>query len=67
MDSLLKAGIEARLYFPPAHLQPVFKNERISLPTTERLARQMMSIPFHSRLSHAEIDVIADELKQAIA
>ena len=67
MDSLLNAGIEARLYFPPAHMQPVFKHQGISLPKTERLARQMVSIPFHSRLSHAEIDDMAHALKAAIA
>jgi perosamine synthetase len=67
MDSLLDAGIEARLYFPPAHLQPVFKSEAVSLPKTERLAKQMMSIPFHSRLSHSEIDAVVDALMRALA
>jgi len=67
MNSLLKAGIEARLYFPPAHLQPVFRVEGISLPRTERLANRMMSIPFHSRLSRAEMDVIADALERVVA
>lgn len=65
MDSLLTAGIEARLYFPPAHQQPVFKNEVVKLPKTERLANQMLSIPFHSRLSHSEIDAMAGALKRA--
>jgi len=67
MGSLLERGIEARLYFPPAHLQPVFRRASVSLPRTERLAEQMLSIPFHSRLSTAELDTIADALRHATA
>jgi perosamine synthetase len=67
MSSLLERGIEARLYFPPAHLQPVFRRTSVSLPRTERLAEQMLSIPFHSRLSTAEFDTVADALRQATA
>jgi perosamine synthetase len=67
MGSLLEHGIETRLYFPPAHLQPVFRHTGLSLPRTERLAEQMLSIPFHSRLSPAEIDTIVDALRHATA
>jgi perosamine synthetase len=67
MGSLLESGIEARLYFPPAHLQPVFSRGGASLPRTERLAEQMLSIPFHSRLSTIELDDIAAALRHATA
>jgi perosamine synthetase len=67
MHSLIQSGIEARLYFPPAHLQPVFRDARFTLPRTERLAEQMLSIPFHSRLSTVELDSIADALRHATA
>jgi perosamine synthetase len=67
MGSLLESGIEARLYFPPAHLQPVFRLGGVRLPRTERLAGQMLSIPFHSRLSTAELDIMADALVHATA
>jgi perosamine synthetase len=67
MASLLESGIEARLYFPPAHLQPVFRDGNGDLPRTERLARQMLSIPFHSKLTQAELDRIADGIQKATA
>jgi dTDP-4-amino-4,6-dideoxygalactose transaminase len=67
MDSLLVSGIEARLYFPPAHLQPVFRHTGANLPRTERLSEQMLSIPFHSRLTTIELDTIADALRHATA
>ena len=67
LASLMERGIEARLYFPPAHLQPVFRPAGFSLPRTERLAGQMLSIPFHSRLSKNELNTIADALSHATA
>jgi dTDP-4-amino-4,6-dideoxygalactose transaminase len=63
MAALLEAGIESRLYFPPAHLQPVFKEAVSSLPNTERLGRQMLSIPFHSKLTRQQLDRIADVIR----
>lgn len=51
MAALHEAGIEAKLYFPPAHTQPVFGFPPRSLPVTEHLSRHMLSVPFHARLS----------------
>lgn len=65
-DSFLSAGIEARLYFPPAHLQPVFSDRRVELPVTESLAERMLSVPFHSLLTQAELSRIADALMSAL-
>ena len=65
MDGLLDSGIEARVYFPPAHLQAVFKDGKVKLPRTERLAREMLSIPFHSKLDEAELDQIAGAIQKS--
>lgn len=66
MECLIKAGIEARLYFPPAHKQPIFARQQKTLPVTERLAKSMLSLPFHSMLTRAELEYIAHELERAI-
>jgi perosamine synthetase len=63
---LLQAGIEARIYFPPAHLQPIFSEYRQSLPVTEAVAGKMLSIPIHSRLRPDELARIADATEDAI-
>jgi perosamine synthetase len=63
---LLEVGIEARIYFPPAHLQPVFSENRQSLPVTEAVAAKMLSIPMHSRLSPDELARIADAIEDAV-
>lgn len=63
---LLQAGIEARIYFPPAHLQPIFSGGRQGLPVTEAVAARMLSIPMHSRLEPHELAQIADTIEEAV-
>jgi perosamine synthetase len=63
---LLQAGIEARIYFPPAHLQPIFSEYRQRLPVTEAVAAKMLSIPMHSRLCPGELVRIADAIEDAV-
>ena len=64
--AMLNAGVEARLYFPPAHLQPVFAQHQRDLPVTEDLSRRMLSLPFYARLSHSELEEVAMTLETAV-
>ena len=55
------AGIEWRLYFPPAHLQPIFAHlPDPCLPVTDDVAERMISLPVHTRLSSDDLGQIAD-------
>ncbi len=67
LDHLLRAGIEARIYFPPAHLQPIFAGRGARLPVTEDVAARMLSIPMHSRLTADELARIADAVEEAVS
>lgn len=67
LDRLLTDGIEARIYFPPAHLQPVFAEHRQHLPVTEAVAAKMLSIPMHSLLTPYELSQIADAVEEAVS
>jgi perosamine synthetase len=67
LDALLEAGIEARLYFPPAHLQPIFQGSPDDLPVTNLLSRQMLSLPFHAALTTADLNEVASKLEAALA
>lgn len=70
MTGLRKRGIQAKLYFPPAHLQPVFAglgHREGDLPVTEELSRQLLSLPIHSRLTEEDITFVADSLKEILA
>lgn len=59
---LVERGIEARVYFPPAHLDPVFAAEKIRLPRTERIADTIFSVPFHARLTDDDLRAMAAEI-----
>jgi perosamine synthetase len=67
LSYLVRRGIEARIYFPPVHLQPVFAGRGIRLPVTEAVADRMLSIPIHSQLSPGELAEIADGLEAAVS
>jgi perosamine synthetase len=62
LQGMLQAGIEARVYFPPAHRQPVFAKTSSHLPVTDEVAGQMLSLPFHSRLSSLDLTEMAGTL-----
>lgn len=66
LEGLRMAGIEARLYFPPAHRQPIFVQASTRLPVTEDLAARMLSIPMHSRLELGELEEMADTLEALV-
>jgi perosamine synthetase len=66
LHRLNQLGIESRLYFPPAHRQPVFESGGIDLPVTEDLAARLLSIPFHSLLTEEELSVIGDGVEAAV-
>jgi perosamine synthetase len=66
LERLLQRGIEARVYFPPVHLQPVFLRSGQNLPVTEAVARRMISIPMHAQLTQDELSEIADAVEDAV-
>jgi perosamine synthetase len=63
MARMLAQDIEARLYFPPAHRQPVFNGGIVDLPVTDWLSEHMLSIPFHARMSGSDLEVVAAALE----
>jgi perosamine synthetase len=67
LDGMLAAGIEARLYFPPAHLQPVFARSQAELPVTESLSHRMLSLPFHAALTDEQLEAVAATLATVLS
>jgi len=66
LASMLAAGIEARVYFPPVHRQPVFQDVGAQLPVTDAVAGRILSIPFHSALTEEELELVAVTLETAV-
>jgi dTDP-4-amino-4,6-dideoxygalactose transaminase len=62
--------IPSRAYFPPIHLQPLYR-ERFGFregdfPITERVAASTLALPFHSNLSSDQVEYVVTSLQSAI-
>jgi dTDP-4-amino-4,6-dideoxygalactose transaminase len=67
MASLIAKGIETRAYFyPPVHEMKFFRTygDR-PLPMTEDLSRRVITLPFSSTITEADMTTVADALAQA--
>jgi len=70
LTTLGEAGIQASNYFPPIHLQPLYR-ERFGysggeFPVTESCARRSLALPFHGALGRKEIELVVDELESVL-
>lgn len=61
-------GIITGIYYrTPLHLQPVYKDLNFkngSLPVTEKLAKEVLSLPLHPYLTEKEIDYVIFSIKE---
>ena len=69
-DTLIKyldeQGIMTKIYFSPVHMTDFYKNTlgyRCILPVTEKISRNIISLPFFPGLSHEEIDTVVNSIK----
>ncbi len=70
VDALASDGIPSRTYFPPMHLAP-YVRERLGtregmLPVTEDVARRTLALPFHNRMTEAQVDQVVGSLQRAV-
>ncbi len=65
---LASAGIDSLMHYPiPIHLQnayPEFRGQRF--PVSEGIAQQCLSLPMFAEMSEAQIDMVAEALRQAL-
>jgi len=64
-DELMKAlgenGIQSRVYFPSLHLQPLYTRTfgRVKLPVTEKISKEILSLPSSPTLELSDVEKIA--------
>ena len=65
LAALVGSGIEARVYFLPAHQQPVLAETeaRVDLPVTDAVATRILSLPVHTRLTDADLAHVVDVIR----
>ncbi len=68
MDYLDINGISTLIHYPvPIHLQPSYKELKIeegSLPVTEKVSKEIVSIPIYPELEDKEIDCIIERVRE---
>jgi perosamine synthetase len=57
-------GIATSVHYYPLHLQPLYRRRhRVSLPVTEHLALELLTLPFHPNLDFDEIDRVVEAVR----
>jgi dTDP-4-amino-4,6-dideoxygalactose transaminase len=65
--ALHERGIGTDIHYPlPAHLQPIYAHMSPAngLRTTERLAREVLSLPIYPELTQAEVEAVAAAVRE---
>jgi dTDP-4-amino-4,6-dideoxygalactose transaminase len=68
---LAEAGIDTMVYYAtPMHLQKAYASEAHpsgTFPIAEQLSKEVLSIPIHTTLTNAEIDLVIQKIKEFFA
>lgn len=64
MAHLKKNNIASQIHYPvPAHLQAIYRRKNDQLPVTERLVREIISLPMFPALTQAQVVSICQTIK----
>lgn len=67
MQFLKTRSIGAGVHYIPNHLQPSFKAFRTTLPVTERLYEEILTLPMYFEITDAEVDQVIDAVRAFLA
>ena len=67
MKFLEKRGIMSKIFFEPVHLSKFYSknmNKKISLPVTEKISQQVLTLPMYPGLTKTEMNFICDSINE---
>ena len=67
MAFLTNKGIMSKIFFEPVHLSKFYAknmNKKISLPKTEKISQQVLTLPMYPSLTKNEINFISDTINE---
>ena len=67
MAFLTNKGIMSKIFFEPVHLSKFYsknKNKKISLPKTEKISQQVLTLPMYPSLTKDDINFISDSIDE---
>lgn len=66
LEYLAGKGIMSKVYFDPAHRSHYYRNElryNVSLPVTERVAEEIVSLPIYPGMPDTEVETVVQGIK----
>ena len=57
MKKMQEKGIETGIHYKPIHQMSLY-NTKLQLPITEKIGREIVSIPIHANLDNSDVDKI---------
>ncbi|MEO8035125.1 MAG: DegT/DnrJ/EryC1/StrS family aminotransferase [Acidobacteriota bacterium] len=68
MMKFLKArGVGTGVHYIPNHIQPLFAASKVSLPVTESVFEEMLTLPLHCELSDGDVSTVIAEVRAFLA
>ena len=67
MTFLTSKGIMSKIFFEPVHLSKFYSknmNKKISLPKTEKISQQVLTLPMYPSLTKDDINFISDSIDE---
>lgn len=65
-QKLADKGIQTSVHYPAIHLFTVFKEKDVSLPVTEYITDNEITLPMYAKLSDEQVDFICETLKEEL-
>ena len=65
-EKLHQKGIQTSLHYPAVHLFSFYKQYDVSLPKTEYVTNNEITLPMYGKLTEVEVKFIAETLKNAL-
>lgn len=63
MKYLAGKGIGAGVHYIPNHIQPLFAGSRVSLPVTERVFEEILTLPLYYEMTDAEVESVVQAVQ----
>lgn len=64
-DKLLERGVQTGIHYVPNHFHSLYQTKQ-SLPVTEKVFRELLTLPLHVDLNFEDIDFVVDQLKRVV-
>lgn len=67
IDALKERGIGTSVHYIPTHHFEAYRQFAAPLPNTERVAREILSLPLYPTMNDAEVDAVIDAVRDCVS